>query len=335
MIKHYNTFVFLLIFALLFASACAKSETKNGVTKKIVVDKQGKSDFTSLQEAIKSIRAFDPEGPTTILVKNGVYREKIVIPDYVCEIKIIGEDKEKTVITYDDYAGKDNMGTFRTYTLLVRGNDIWFENLTIENTAGPVGQAVALHTEGDRIVVKNCRLLGNQDTVYTGGEGNRLCFFDCYIEGTTDFIFGSATAWFEGCELHCKKNSYITAASTPQNIEYGYIFNRCKVTLAEGITSVYLGRPWRPYAMTVFMNCELPKGINPLGWHNWGNPDNEKTARYAEFNNYGEGANTDQRVNWAKILTPEEAAQITIEKVLKEDFVKKLSFLHYNEVGKD
>jgi len=129
-----------------------------------------------LQEAIHSVRAFDPEGPTTIYVKNGIYREKIVIPDYVCNIAIIGEDKEKTIISYDDYAGKENMGTFRSYTLQVRGNDIRLENLTIENAAGPVGQAVALHTEGDRIIIKNCRLLGNQDTVYTGGEGNRLCF---------------------------------------------------------------------------------------------------------------------------------------------------------------
>jgi len=328
MIGHYNTGVLLVILTLFSLPVFAISEKNNNGTKQIIVDQQGKGDFSSLQEAINSIRAFDPEGATAILVKNGVYREKIVIPDYVCQVTIIGEDKEKTVITYDDYAGKDNMGTFRTYTLLVRGNDIWLENLTIENAAGPVGQAVALHTEGDRIVVKNCRLLGNQDTVYTGGEGNRLCFFDCYIEGTTDFIFGSATAWFEGCELHCKKNSYITAASTPQNMEYGYIFNRCKVTLAEGVTSVYLGRPWRPYAMTVFMNCELPAGIHPLGWHNWGNPENEKTARYAEFNNAGEGAKTEQRVKWAKILTPEEAEQITIEKVLKEDFVKKLSFLY-------
>jgi pectinesterase len=326
MSKYVNVFVFLLGFTFFSFVACVDCGAENGVIKKIVVDKSGGGDFISLQEAIHSVRAFDPDGPTLIIVKNGIYREKIVIPDYVCNIAIIGEDKEKTIISYDDYAGKENMGTFRTYTLQVRGNDIRLENLTIENAAGPVGQAVALHTEGDRIIVKNCRLLGNQDTVYTGGEGNRLCFFDCYIEGTTDFIFGSATAWFEECLLHCKKNSYITAASTPPNIEYGYIFNRCKVTLGEGVTSVYLGRPWRPYAMTVFMNCELPSGIHPSGWHNWGNPENEKTARYAEFNNAGEGAKTEQRVKWAKILTPEEAVQITIEQVLKEDFVKIVSF---------
>ena len=327
MTKSYKLLVLLWVLGFLPLSNYVKSETKNEVTKKIIVDKEGKGNFHTLQEAINSVRAFDPDGPTLIIVKNGIYHEKIVIPDYVCNIKIQGENKEKTIITCDDYAGKDNMGTFRTYTLQARGNDICFENLTIENAAGPVGQAVALDTEGDRIIVKNCRLLGNQDTVYTGGEGKRLFFYQCYIEGTTDFIFGSATAWFENCELHCKRNSYITAASTPQNIDYGYIFNHCNVTLENEVTSVYLGRPWRPHAMTVFMNCELPKGINPEGWYNWGKPENEKTARYAEFNNKGEGAKTDQRVKWAKILTPEEAAQITLDKVLKNDFAKKITFL--------
>jgi pectinesterase len=158
MSKYVNVFVFLMGFTFFSLVACANSGTKNGITKKIVVDKSGGGDFTFLQEAIHSVRAFDPEGPTTIYVKNGIYREKIVIPDYVCNIAIIGEDKEKTIISYDDYAGKENMGTFRSYTLQVRGNDIRLENLTIENAAGPVGQAVALHTEGDRIIVKNCRL---------------------------------------------------------------------------------------------------------------------------------------------------------------------------------
>ena len=183
MSRFVNVFVFLLGFTFFSFVACVDCEAENGVIKKIVVDKSGGGDFTSLQEAIHSVRAFDPEGPTTIYVKNGIYREKIVIPDYVCNIAIIGEDKEKTIISYDDYAGKENMGTFRTYTLQVRGNDIRLENLTIENAAGPVGQAVALHTEGDRIIVKNCRLLGNQDTVYTGGEGNRLCFLIVTLKG--------------------------------------------------------------------------------------------------------------------------------------------------------
>lgn len=148
------------------------------------------------------------------------------------------------------------MGTFRTYTLKVEGNSITFKNLTIENNAARLGQAVALHTEGDRLIFINCRFLGNQDTIYTGAKGTRLYFLNCYIEGTTDFIFGPSTALFRNCTIHSKSNSYITAASTPKDVEVGYVFRDCKLTAAPGVDKVYLGRPWRPYAATVFINCE-------------------------------------------------------------------------------
>ena len=294
------------------------AQANQSFSKQITVDRKGTGDFTSLQEAINTVRAFDPDGGTVILVKNGVYHEKIVIPDWICNLKILGESRENTLITYNDHAKINNMGTFRTYTMQIRGNDIQLENLTLENAAEPLAQAVALHTEGDRLIFRNCRFLGNQDTQYLAGEGNRLYFQNCYIEGTTVFIFGGATAWFEACEIHCKRDSYITAASTPQNITYGFVFDKCKITAAGDVTSVYLGRPWRPFAMTVFMNCELPEEIHPAGWENWRNPENEKTARYAEYNNRGEGSNTTGRVRWAKILSKIEAKKITRVNVLKD-----------------
>ena len=294
------------------------AQANQSFSKQITVDRKGTGDFTSLQEAINTVRAFDPDGGTVILVKNGVYHEKIVIPDWICNLKILGESRENTLITYNDHAKINDMGTFRTYTMQIRGNDIQLENLTIENAAEPLAQAVALHTEGDRLIFRNCRFLGNQDTQYLAGEGNRLYFQNCYIEGTTDFIFGGATAWFEACEIHCKRDSYITAASTPQNITYGFVFDKCKITAAGDVTSVYLGRPWRPFAMTVFMNCELPEEIHPAGWENWRNPENEKTARYAEYNNRGEGSSTTGRVKWAKVLNKKEAKKITRVNVLKD-----------------
>ena len=307
----------------LMGDDCSTKNLENNAIKevkenRIVVSKNDSADYETVQEAINSIRAFDPDGYTTIFISNGVYKEKIVIPDYVTNLKIIGESKDKTIITFNDHAKIDNMGTFKTYTLQVRGSNIKLENLTIENNAEPLAQAVALHTEGDRIVVKNCRLIGNQDTLYTGGDGNRLLFTNSYIEGTTDFIFGSATAWFEECAIHCKKNSYITAASTPKDVDYGYIFNQCEITLNDEVSSVYLGRPWRPYAATIFMNCILPKGIQTKGWDNWRNADNEKTARYAEFNNKGEGSNTCNRVDWVKILSKNKAENITLTNVMKK-----------------
>lgn len=286
--------------------------------KQIIVDRSGKGDFVSLQQAVNSIRAFDPDGSTTIWIKNGIYKEKIVVPDWVCNVKILGESRDKTILSFSDHAKVSNMGTFRTYTLQIRGNDISLENLTVENAAEPTAQAVALHTEGNKLMFRNCLFLGNQDTQYLGGEGNKLYFENCYIEGTTDFIFGGATAWFENCIIHCKRDSYITAASTPRNIKYGFIFNKCKVTVAENVKSVYLGRPWRAYAMTLFMYCELPNEINPVGWDNWANPQNETTVRYAEFNNYGEGSSLSNRVNWSRKLTKKEAKQITVKRVIGE-----------------
>ena len=272
----------------------------------IVVSRDGTGNFRTLQEAIESARAF-MDYTVTIYVRNGVYKEKVIVPSWVENIDIIGEDRDKTIITYDDHANINKMGTFRTYTVKVEGSDITFKNLTIENNAAQLGQAVALHTEGDRLKFINCRILGNQDTIYTGAKFTRLYFKDCYIDGTTDFIFGPSTALFEDCIIHSKRNSYVTAASTPKEAKYGYVFKHCKLTAEPGVDKVYLGRPWRPYAYTLFIECELGKHIVSAGWHNWGKQSNEETARYMEYKNTGEGANASERVAWSKQLTKKEA----------------------------
>lgn len=280
----------------------------------LVVSRDGTGDFRTLQEAVESARAF-MDYTVTIYVKNGVYKEKVIVPSWVENIDIIGEDRDKTIITYDDHANINKMGTFRTYTVKVEGSDITFKNLTIENNAAQLGQAVALHTEGDRLKFINCRILGNQDTIYTGAKFTRLYFNDCYIDGTTDFIFGPSTALFENCMIHSKRNSYVTAASTPKEAKYGYIFKHCKLTAEPGVDKVYLGRPWRPYAYTLFIECELGKHIVPAGWHNWGKQSNEETARYMEYKNTGEGANVSERVAWSKQLTKKEAEAVTVDAI--------------------
>lgn len=280
----------------------------------IVVSRDGTGNFRTLQEAIESARAF-MDYTVTIYVKNGVYKEKVIVPSWVENIDIIGEDRDKTIITYDDHANINKMGTFRTYTVKVEGSDITFKNLTIENNAAQLGQAVALHTEGDRLKFINCRILGNQDTIYTGAKFTRLYFKDCYIDGTTDFIFGPSTALFEDCIIHSKRNSYVTAASTPKEAKYGYVFKHCKLTAEPGVDKVYLGRPWRPYAYTLFIECELGKHIVPAGWHNWDKQSNEETARYMEYKNTGEGANVSERVAWSKQLTKKEAEAVTVDAI--------------------
>ena len=290
----------------------------------LFVARDGTGQFRTIGEAVEVCRAF-MEYHKVIYVKNGVYKEKLIIPSWLTNIEICGESADKTIITFDDHANirltetNKPMGTFRTYTVKVEGSDITFKNITIENNAAKLGQAVALHTEGDRLVFIGCRFLGNQDTIYTGVGNTRVYFKDCYIEGTTDFIFGPSTAWFEGCTIHSKANSYVTAASTPQDVPYGYVFNHCRLTAAPSVTKVYLGRPWRPYAYTLFMNCELGSHIVPVGWHNWNNTDNEKTARYLEYNNTGEGAKTPERAPWSKQLTKKESAQVTLANVFKQD----------------
>ena len=280
----------------------------------LVVSRDGTGDFRTLQEAVESARAF-MDYTVTIYVKNGVYKEKVIVPSWVENIDIIGEDRDKTIITYDDHANINKMGTFRTYTVKVEGSDITFKNLTIENNAAQLGQAVALHTEGDRLKFINCRILGNQDTIYTGAKFTRLYFKDCYIDGTTDFIFGPSTALFEDCIIHSKRNSYVTAASTPKEAKYGYVFKHCKLTAEPGVDKVYLGRPWRPYAYTLFIECELGKHIVSAGWHNWGKQSNEETARYMEYKNTGEGANVSERVAWSKQLTKKEAEAVTVDAI--------------------
>ncbi|MCS3016022.1 pectinesterase family protein [Phocaeicola vulgatus] len=282
----------------------------------IVVSRDGTGNFRTLQEAIESARAF-MDYTVTIYVKNGVYKEKVIVPSWVENIDIIGEDRDKTIITYDDHANINKMGTFRTYTVKVEGSDITFKNLTIENNAAQLGQAVALHTEGDRLKFINCRILGNQDTIYTGAKFTRLYFKDCYIDGTTDFIFGPSTALFEDCIIHSKRNSYVTVASTPKEAKYGYVFKHCKLTAEPGVDKVYLGRPWRPYAYTLFIECELGKHIVLAGWHNWGKQSNEETARYMEYKNTGEGANASERVAWSKQLTKKEAEAVTVDAIFR------------------
>lgn len=278
----------------------------------LVVARDGTGQYRTVAEAIERIRVF-MDYKVTVYVKKGIYKEKLIIPEQLQNVEFVGESRDETIITFDDHANVNKMGTFRTYTMKVEGNNLTFRNLTIENNAPQMGQAVALHTEGDCIKFVNCRFLGNQDTIYTGGRYARLYFKTCYIEGTTDFIFGPATALFEDCHIHCKRNSYITAASTPQEVKWGYVFKTCKITAADGVTRVYLGRPWRPYAYTLFMHCEMGGFIVPDGWHNWGKRSNEDTARYYEFKNTGLGADIKKRVSWSKQLTKKEAESISVD----------------------
>lgn len=299
-------------------TSAQQEKTKRVDIYSMVVAQDGSGDFTTIQEAINSAKGF-PDKRVTIKVKNGTYREKVEVYEWNSHMSIIGEDKEKTIITHDDYFDKINLGrnsTFHTSTFLVQGNDFYAANLTIRNTAGTVGQAIALAVNADRVLIENCLILGNQDTLYTTGENFRQYYKNCDITGTTDFIFGQATALFQNCNIHSKSDSFITAASTPKGVDFGYVFKDCKLSADQGLTKVYLGRPWRTHAKTVFINCTIGKHVVPEGWDNWSNKAAEKAAFYAEYDCSGPGFKPKERVKWAHQLKKGEAKKYTIENIL-------------------
>ncbi|CAM4372045.1 pectinesterase family protein [Paenibacillus tarimensis] len=321
----------------------------------MIVAADGSGDFRTVQEAIDAADAYGSGQPVTIRIRSGIYKEKVSVERP--GVTLIGDDAESTIITYDDYAQKqfpdgEHYHTFHSYSFLVGADDFTAEQLTFANTAGPgerVGQALAVYADGDRTVFRRCRFLGKQDTLFTGPlppkpkerasfggprdilprRATRQLYEDCYIEGDIDFIFGSATAYFLGCELFSRRrdlpgvgeahpvtHGWITAASTPEHAPFGYVFDTCRLTGDAPPGSVYLGRPWRDHAHTLYMNCWMGTHIRPEGWDNWGRPDSEHSVRYEEYANTGPGACPSQRVSWSRQLLPEEAEHYRIGRVL-------------------
>jgi pectinesterase len=279
----------------------------------------GSAKFRSVQEAIMSVPAGSPTNPVVIHIKPGVYKELIYIQREKRFFNLVGDDRENTVLTCNLYANLTNhngkpIGTFRTPSTTIDADDFTAENLTFENSAGPKGQALAIRVDGDRAAFRNCRFLGWQDTIFL--NRGRQYFENCYIAGHVDFIFGAATAFFEKCHIQCLGDGYITAASTPYDQPFGFVFSNCKITGDQPETKSFLGRPWRVYASTIFLNTEMSEVVRPQGWNNWGKAEAEKTARYAEFGSAGPGAKPESRPAWSKQLSKAEAQAITLKKVL-------------------
>ena len=290
-----------------------------------VVAKDGSGDFLTVQEAVNAAPDYCKQDETTIYIKDGIYREKVTVPANKWKLHLIGQSVNNTIISWDDYAKKIGptgyeMGTSATSTVFLYGQDFLAENLTVENTAGEgkdIAQACAITVDADRVAFINCRFLANQDTIYTYGKWQRQYFRNCWIEGTTDFIFGASTCWFEDCTILSKKDSYITAASTPEGAPFGYVFKNCRLMHDDNTSKVYLGRPWRPFAKTVFIDCQMEDHILKEGWHNWGKPYAEKTAFYAEYGSKGPGASSKTRVKWSRQLKSRDVLRYTPENVLK------------------
>jgi pectinesterase len=310
-----NTGTILMMCSVLMTGLFSAAQINN-----IIVAQDGSGNYKTVQQAFNTI-PLNNKKPVIVYIKNGIYKEKIHLDSSKNYVTIIGEDKFKTILTYDDHTGKrspkgDTINTRTSWSFLLEANDFTAENISFVNDAGfTAGQAVAAEIDGDRVVFKNCRFTGFQDVLFTDHDNYRQVYKNCYIEGTTDFIFGSAIAWFEQCHIHSKKNSHITAASTPQSQRFGYIFNDCILTADTGLYNVSLGRPWRQFASVTYIHCYIGQHILPEGWRNWNNTENYKTTRYSEYENYGPGANPLKRVLWSHQLTDEEVKNFTFKNV--------------------
>lgn len=299
---------------LLFPSALLAQRT-------ITVSAEGTGDHKTVQAALNAVPANNRK-PVTIFIKNGIYKEKLFLDSSRRFVTLIGEDKFNTILTWDDHTGKlspkgDTINTRTSWSFLIKANDFTARNITFRNDAGfTAGQAVAVESDGDRAVFSNCRFVGNQDVLFTNSTDSRQYYERCYIEGTTDFIFGAATVWFEQCHIHSKKNSHVTAASTPKEHSFGYVFNECVLTGDTSVHSASLGRPWRPYASVVYIHCYIGQHIREEGWSNWNNTDNYKTTRYSEFRNYGPSSDSTKRVPWSRQLSAEQAKSYTKSAIL-------------------
>jgi pectinesterase len=292
------------------------------MARTIIVDEKGSGDFKTVQEAVLAAPDYSEER-TIIQIKKGVYFEKIVVPESKTNLSFIGDKRDNTALVYDDYSGlKDaegnKPGIDKCASTFVHADGFYAENLTFSNQAGIYkGQAVALMVTGDRAVFRNVCIRGNQDTLYATGKG-RQYYFDSFIEGTVDYIFGSATAVFDQCEIHSirRHNGYVTAASTSEQQKYGYVFLNCRLTGTAPERTVTLGRPWRPYAKVIFLNTWMDRHIRPEGWDNWRDPEREKTAQYAEHGSTGPGAAPESRLGWSRQLTRKEAEHLTLAEIL-------------------
>src|SRR5665213_4481177 len=304
---------FLFAAALTFFTASLMAQTN------LFVAADGSAPFTTVQSAIMAVSSGSNENPVVIHIAPGTYKELIYVQREKRFFKLVGDNPAHTILSFNLYAGITNadgklIGTFKTPSTTIDADDFTAENLTFENSAGAVGQALAIRVDGDRATFRNCRFLGWQDTILL--NRGRQYFENCQIAGAVDFIFGAATAWFEKCRINCLGNGHITAASTPMDQPFGFVFSNCKITGGKPNVKTFLGRPWRIYASTIYLNCEMSEVVRPEGWNDWKKPEAHTTMRYAEFNSTGAGANPTNRPDWTRQLKHSEAKKITVEKVL-------------------
>ena len=322
----------LLLFTSI-AAICLEGSSNAQVKYDMVVASDGSGDYKTVQAAFNAVPK-NSSSRTVIYIKNGTYKENLTLTSDRKNVTIIGQSRDDVKLTYDNYSGKVvngvTLSTSTSSSTYIKSEGFCAINISFENSSGPVGQAVAIYITGDKSIFYNCRFLGRQDTWY--GDRCRQFIRKCYIEGSTDFLFGPSTAWIDSCQIYSYGGSALTAASTEQYVTYGYVFRYCSISGASGVSTT-LGRPWRPYSAVSFLNCSMTSCIKAAGWDNWGNIANESTARYSEYKNTGSGASTTGRVTWAKQLTDAQAQNYTFSNVLKSTYANPPAIDNWNPLS--
>jgi pectinesterase len=320
---------FLAATGLAAAASLDAQSARDGDVVRAVVALDGSGDFPTIQRAVDHVFDHAPGDVSRVIIeiRPGVYGERVKVPRDKRQFTFEGRDAASTTISASVSAAAAG-GTFFSPVVEVNGDGFEASNITFDNTFGVGSQAVALSIHSDRAAFRNCRFSGWQDTLYAAW--GRHYYRDCYIEGHVDFIFGDAAAVFDRCEIHSRGSGYISAVSrTTPDEPTGFIFRDCRLTGEPGLLrgnqkdtgsaeapfpakdsgkGVFLGRPWRDYARTVYLNCWMGAHIRPEGWDDWGIPAREKTAWFGELGSSGPGANSSARVAWARSVTSELAA---------------------------
>ncbi|CAI8593793.1 unnamed protein product [Vicia faba] len=277
----------------------------------ILVDGSGHGNFTTIQSAINSIPSNNKYW-TTIRIKAGNYREKVIIPKDKSYILLKGSGKSKTLVEWDDHSDL-KIPTFSSLADNIIVKSISFRNSynnPINNK--PKIPAIAAKVSGDNTYFFRVGFYGYQDTLYDAK--GRHYYKLCTIQGAVDFIFGAGQSLFERCSINVIGDGYITAQGRESpNDSNGFVFKDSHVF---GNATTYLGRAWRQYARVLFYNTNLTNVIQPLGWDSWNFNTHENLITFAEYGNFGPGADTSKRVDWVNKLD-----KTTIENMASVNFI--------------
>lgn len=315
----------------------------NEINADVVVAKDGSGNYKTVNEAVAAAPD-KSKSRYVIYVKKGIYKEKVDIGKSKQNIMLTGDGMDATIIT-GSLNVIDGATTFSSATVAAVGFGFMAQDIGFQNTAGPEKhQAVALRVGADQSVINRCRIDAYQDTLYTHNQ--RQFYRDCYITGTVDFIFGNAAVVFQNSNIVARKpmdnqkNMLTAQGRTDLNQNTGTSIQNCDVYAStdlypvRGTIKTYLGRPWKEFSTTVFMQSKIGDHIDPAGWAEWNGDFALKTLYYGEYMNRGPGAGTSGRVKWPGyhvITNAAQASKFTVAQLIQGGAWLKSTGVTYTE----